>query len=57
MVLLIELSLAADLRGKTTGSVNPGLLWAGQAAERGDHPMEPRSGQAVGVGAAPFLRR
>jgi hypothetical protein len=55
MVPLIELSLATPLDrggGKTTGSVNPGLLWAGQYVQLSVEAIIPwnrDSGHAVGV--------
>ncbi|HXJ01036.1 MAG TPA: hypothetical protein VNH44_07420 [Micropepsaceae bacterium] len=54
MIPLVELALATPLNrggGKTTGSINPGLLWAGQYVQLAAEAIIPwggDSGQAVG---------
>jgi hypothetical protein len=58
---LVELDLQTALdrgdRGKTTGTVNPGLVWAGKTVQVGIEavfPINGRTGKTVGVRG--FLR-
>ena len=58
---LVEVDLQTPLdrgaAGKTTGTVNPGVVWAGQSVQVGVEavfPINDRTGRAVGVRA--FLR-
>lgn len=48
----METCLGADCKGKTTGSFNPGIVWAGKYMELGiaaQIPINSRSGKNVGV--------
>jgi hypothetical protein len=56
MILVTEFpmqtNLSRDGKGKTTGTVNPGVVWAGKKMEVGiaaEIPVNSRSGKAVGV--------
>ncbi len=57
MIPLVELAFETPLNGgggKTTGTVNPGIIWAGQFFEVGLEaiiPINDRSGKGVGVRA------
>jgi len=48
----METCMSADCKGQTTGTVNPGIVWAGKFMELGlaaQIPINPRSGSSVGV--------
>ena len=48
----METCMSADCKGKITGTVNPGVVWAGKFMEFGvaaQIPVNSRSGRAVGV--------
>lgn len=48
----METNLSRDNKGQTTGTVNPGIVWAGKYAELGiaaQIPINARSGHSVGV--------
>lgn len=48
----METCMTADCKGKTTGSVNPGIVWAGKYYQLGlaaQIPVNARSGKNVGV--------
>ncbi|HET6513732.1 MAG TPA: hypothetical protein VFG09_01110 [Thermodesulfovibrionales bacterium] len=48
----METCMSADCKGKITGTVNPGVVWAGKFTEFGiaaQIPVNSRSGRAVGV--------
>jgi hypothetical protein len=48
----METCMSADCKGKITGTVNPGVVWAGKFMEFGiaaQIPINSRSGHAVGV--------
>jgi len=56
MILVVEFPmetcLNAGCRGRTTGTVNPGIVWAGKFMEFGvaaQIPINPRTGSSVGV--------
>ncbi len=56
MVLLVEFPMetcmSADCKGKTTGTVNPGVVWIGKYVQLGlaaQIPVNSRSGKTVGV--------
>jgi hypothetical protein len=56
MILVVEFPmetcLTADCKGKTTGTVNPGIVWAGKFMELGlaaQIPINSRTGKNVGV--------
>ncbi len=48
----METCMSADCKGKVTGTVNPGIVWAGKLMELGiaaQIPINSRSGRSVGV--------
>lgn len=48
----METCLSADCKGKITGTVNPGIVWAGKYIELGlaaQIPINQRSGKSVGI--------
>lgn len=48
----METCMASDCKGKITGSINPGVIWAGRLMEFGiaaQIPLNPRSGSSVGL--------
>jgi hypothetical protein len=48
----METCMSADCKGQTTGTVNPGVVWAGKFMELGiaaQIPINSRSGSSVGV--------
>ncbi len=48
----METCLSADCKGKITGTVNPGMVWAGKFMELGiaaQIPVNSRSGRSVGI--------
>ena len=48
----METCMSADCKGQTTGSVNPGIVWAGKFVQLGiaaQIPVNSRSGENVGV--------
>ena len=56
MVLVVEFPMetcmSADCKGHTTGTVNPGIVWAGKSVQLGiaaQVPVNSNSGSAVGV--------
>ena len=56
MILVVEFPMetcmSADCKGQTTGTVNPGIVWAGKSVQLGiaaQVPVNSNSGSAVGV--------
>jgi hypothetical protein len=56
MILVVEFpmqtNLSHDGKGLTTGTINPGIVWAGKFVELGiaaQLPVNARSGKTVGV--------
>ncbi len=48
----METCLSADCKGNITGTVNPGIIWAGKYIELGvaaQIPINERSGKSVGI--------
>jgi hypothetical protein len=48
----MQTNLGRDNKGQTTGTVNPGVVWAGKYIELGlaaQIPINSRSGKSVGV--------
>jgi hypothetical protein len=48
----MQTNLSRDGKGQTTGTVNPGVVWAGRSVELGiaaEIPVNSRSGRSVGV--------
>jgi hypothetical protein len=48
----METCMTADCKGKTTGTINPGVVWAGKFCQLGiaaQIPVNTRSGRTVGV--------
>lgn len=48
----METCMSADCKGQTTGTVNPGIIWAGKVMELGiaaQIPVNSRSGSSVGI--------
>jgi hypothetical protein len=48
----METCMSADCKGQTTGTVNPGVVWAGKAVQLGiaaQIPINSNSGRAVGI--------
>jgi hypothetical protein len=56
MILVAEVpmqtNLSRDSKGLTTGTINPGVVWAGKKVELGiaaEIPVNARSGKTIGV--------
>ncbi|HMK60856.1 MAG TPA: hypothetical protein VK452_06890 [Dissulfurispiraceae bacterium] len=56
MILIVEFpmqtNLSRDNKGLTTGTINPGIIWAGKSLEFGiaaELPVNARSGKTVGI--------